>query len=180
MAGDRSPSFFLEPVRQLLAGQPQLATQLNIIFAGEADFRNRSVFEQYAMPQVHYLGKVSFTEAQYLQQRADMLLVIDNPITKPEMAMFFPSKLLDYMVARKRVLAITTKGSATDGVMQDLKGEVLAHKDTAGIKEALRNAIHEYATRNQTYFQSGAVPEKYEAKYNANRLAQLLKSVVHA
>ena len=86
-------------------------------------FKNRSVFEKYAMPSVHYLGKVSFTEAQYLQQKADMLLLIDNPIDNPAHAMYFPSKLLDYMVAGKRILAITTKGSATDDVMHDIQGK---------------------------------------------------------
>ena len=85
MAGDRSPSFFLEPLKQLFDEDAQLANKINVIFAGEADFKNRSVFEKYAMPGFRFvfLGKVSFTEAQYLQQKADMLLLIDDPMDEP-------------------------------------------------------------------------------------------------
>lgn len=180
MAGERSPSYFLEPLSELLTVKPEVSSKVNIIFAGEADYRNRAVFEKYKMSLVHYLGKVSFTEAQYLQRQARLLLVIDNPIAKPEMAMFFPSKLLDYMVAKKRVLAITTKGSATDLVMQDLKGDVFGHANKEQIMEAIEQAIAEFEKGNDAYFQSEKVPEKYEAKYNAGRLAELIKKIVNA
>jgi len=98
MAADRSPSFFLEPLRQLVADEPQFSDKIMVVFAGEADFRNRSVFEKYRMPCVHYLGKLLFSEALYLQQRSNKLLLIDKPIEDSRDAMYFPSKLLDYMV----------------------------------------------------------------------------------
>ena len=104
------------------------------------------------MPSVHYLGKVSFTEAQYLQQKADMLLLIDNPIDNPAHAMYFPSKLLDYMVAGKRILAITTKGSATDDVMHDLKGDVVEHSDVDNIRKLISQAVWKFSMQDDEYF----------------------------
>ena len=38
MAGDRSPSFFLEPLQQLINENAELTKKINVIFAGEADF----------------------------------------------------------------------------------------------------------------------------------------------
>ena len=149
------------------------------MFAGEADFRNRSVFEKYRMPCVHYLGKLLFSEALYLQQQSNMLLLIDNPIENPRHAMYFPSKLLDYMVTQKRIMAITTKGSATDMVMKDLKGDVLEHKNVAEIKEVIGKAICKFYEEDNDYFLNPSIPQKYEAKYNADRLAQLIKDVVN-
>jgi len=178
MAADRSPSFFLEPLRQLVADEPQFSDKIMVVFAGEADFRNRSVFEKYRMPCVHYLGKLLFSEALYLQQRSNMLLLIDNPIEDSRHAMYFPSKLLDYMVTQKRIIAITTKGSATDMVMKDLKGDVLEHKNVKEIKEVIRQAICKFSEGDSDYFFNRLIPEKYEAKYNAGRLAQLIKDVV--
>ena len=179
MAGDRSPSFFLEPLRQLIADEPRFSDQITVVFAGEADFRNRSVFEKYRMPCVHYLGKLLFSEALYLQQQSNMLLLIDNPIEDFRHAMYFPSKLLDYMVTQKRIMAITTKGSATDMVMKDLKGDVLNHKDVAEIKEVIRKAICKFSEGDSDYFLNRSIPDKYEARYNAGRLAQLIKDVVN-
>jgi hypothetical protein len=179
MAVDRSPSFFLEPLRQLLTEQPQFSDRITVIFAGEADFKNRSVFENYAISSVHYLGKLPFSEALSLQRRADILLVIDNPIENPERAMYFPSKLLDYMVTQKRIMAITTKGSATDTVMKDLKGDVLEHKNVAEIKDVIKKAICKFGEGDKDYFLNPSIPQKYEAKYNADRLAQLIKDVAN-
>lgn len=179
MAGDRSPSFFLEPLRQLISDEPHLSDQINVVFAGEADFKNRSVFEKYRMPCVRYLGKLLFSEALYLQQQSDMLLLIDNPIKDYRHAMYFPSKLLDYMVTQKRIMAITTKGSATDMVMKDLKGDVRNHKDVAEIKEVIRQAICRFSEGDTDYFFNRSIPEKYEARYNAGRLAQLIKDVAN-
>lgn len=180
MAGDRSPHFFLEPLRQLITEQPQLSEKFFVIFAGEADSGNRSVFEKYSMSSVHFLGKIPFTEAQYLQQRSNMLLLIDNPIENSGQAMYFPSKLLDYMVTQKRIMAITTKGSTTDLVMQDLKGDVIGHREVTKIKNAIHKAICKFCEGDDVYFFSSSIPEKYEAKYNAGRLAQLIKDVVNA
>jgi hypothetical protein len=180
MAADRSPSFFLEPLRQLITEQPQLSDKVTVVFAGEADFKNRSVFEKYAMPSVHYLGKLPFSEALYLQRRADMLLLIDNPIEDPKQAMYFPSKLLDYMVTQKRIMAITTKGSATDIVMKDLKGDVLGHKNVNEIKDVIKKTVCKFGDGDSDYFLNPSIPQKYEAKYNADRLAQLIKDVVDA
>jgi hypothetical protein len=130
------------------------------------------------MPSVHYLGKISFTEAQYLQQKANLLLLIDNPIANPAHAMYFPSKLLDYMVAGKRVLAITTKGSATDDVMKDLKGDVVGHNEVDQIRKLLSEAVCKFSKQEDEYFLNAAIPGKYAAKINAERLAQLIKDVV--
>ena len=179
MASDRSPSFFLEPLRQLITEEPHFSDKITVVFAGEADFRNRSVFEKYRMPCVHYLGKLLFSEALYLQQRSNMLLLIDNPIEDSRHAMYFPSKLLDYMVTQKRIIAITTKGSATDMVMKDLKGDVLEHKNVAEIKEVIRQSICKFSEGDSNYFFNPSIPEKYEAKYNAGRLAQLIKDAVN-
>ena len=110
LAGSRSPEYFLEPLKQLINDKPALAESMEVIFAGDVDAKNRAVFQNYYLPCVNWIGKISFKEALELQQSANYLLLIDSPIKDVSKSMFFPSKLLDYMVARKRILAITTKG----------------------------------------------------------------------
>jgi hypothetical protein len=148
-----------------------------VIFAGEADHRNRSVFAQYSLSFVSYLGKVSYEEALTLQRQADYLVVIDSPIDDPAMSMFFPSKLLDYMVAGKRILAITTKGSATDEVMSDLQGDVCTHTDVRGIEKKIHLALAAFERNDIAYLTNTCIPEKYEAGYNAERLLHLIQQL---
>lgn len=170
LADSRSPEFLLKPMNELFDNNPELTDQLEVVFAGDVDARNRAVFQSYNLPFVKWVGKISFKEALRLQQSADYLVVIDNPIDDPAKSMFFPSKLLDYMVARKRILAITTKGSASGLVMRDLKGDVCDHNDTEAIKSTILKALDAFKNEEKDYLSNDHPPEKYEASYNAQRL----------
>jgi hypothetical protein len=178
MASGRSPRYFLEPLQRLLAKQPLLRERIVVIFAGEADRRNRKVFRDYASLPVHYLGKIPFGAAQYLQQRADLLLLIDTPVADRDRAMYFPSKLIDYMSAGKRILAIAAPGSVAEVVMRDLSGSVANHDDIDRIADRIGDAIEAFASGSGG--ELPVLPEppiEYEARHNADRLADLLKRV---
>jgi glycosyltransferase involved in cell wall biosynthesis len=170
LAAARSPEFLLKPLKELYKQDADLANQLEVIFAGEADAKNRAIFHQYELPFVKWLGKLPFHEALRLQRSADYLVVIDNPIEDPAMSMFFPSKLLDYMVARKRIIAITTRGSASDRVMQDLKGDVCSHDEGEKIKASVLKALTAFHAGDNNYLFNDQPPVKYEAAHNAERL----------
>ncbi len=170
LAEERSPEFLLRPLKELFDQKPALTDQIEVVFAGDADSRNRAVFQSYNLPFVKWIGKIPFQEALRLQQSSNYLVVIDNPISDPSLSMFFPSKLLDYMVARKRILAITTKGSASDQVMRDLKGDVCSHDETETIKQAIVMAVEAFAKGDKDYLTNERPPQKYEAHYNADRL----------
>lgn len=177
LSGKRSPEFFLNPLSELLSENSDLGNKIEVVFAGDVDRENRAVFEKYSLPCVKWIGKISYSEALALQKNADLLMVIDNPITDASMSMFFPSKLLDYMVAGKRILAITTNGSATHLVMKDLKGDVCTHESKDKIKDAILNGYHAYCENNKEYLQNSEAPEKYEAAFNAARLHDLIIKV---
>lgn len=170
LADTRSPEYLLRPLKELYEQNPSLHDKLEVIFAGEMDARNRVVFNRYELPFVKWLGRVSFQEALQLQRSADYLVAIDFPVDDPEMAVFFLSKLLDYMLARKRILALTTAGSATDLAMRDLKGDVCNRNDLSSIKKAIVDALSAFERNDKEYLINEKPPEKYEASYNANRL----------
>ncbi len=170
LAGSRSPEYFLEPLKQLINDKPALAESMEVIFAGDVDAKNRAVFQNYSLPCVNWIGKISFKEALELQQSANYLLLIDSPIKDVSKSMFFPSKLLDYMVARKRILAITTKGSAAYEVMQDLKGDVCSYNETEEIKNSIIRTYDAFQKGDNNYLANDKPPEKYEASWNADRL----------
>jgi len=179
LAYDRSPEYLLEPLNELFKEDPSLKDRLEVIFAGDADARNRAVFQRYNLPFIKWLGKLSFKEALQLQRSANYLVVIDSPINDPSLSMFFPSKLLDYMVARKRILAITTPGSASDLVMRDLKGDVCSHQAKEQIKEAIKKAMAAFQRSETAYLLNESPPQKYEASYNAGRLYAEINELLH-
>lgn len=172
LADTRSPEFLLRPLKELYEENPDLADKLEVIFAGNMDAKNRAAFSRYNLPFVKWLRWLPFKEALELQRTADYLVAIDFPIDDPEMAMFFLSKLLDYMVSRKRILTLTTAGSASDMAMRDLKGDVCGRNDVGSIKKAILAALSAFERGDKEYLVNERAPEKYEASYNANRLYQ--------
>lgn len=179
LAYDRSPGYLLEPLSELYKEDPSVGERLEVIFAGDVDARNRAVFQQYELPFVKWLGKIPFKEALQLQRSAHYLVVIDSPIADPSLSMFFPSKLLDYMVAKKRILAITTPGSASDLVMRDLKGDVCGHREKEKIKQSIQRAISAFQHHENDFLLNDTAPEKYEASYNAGRLYEAINQLLH-
>jgi len=170
LAYDRSATFFLAPLEKMYNENPEISNQLEVIFAGDADSKNRSVFKNCRLPFVNWIGNVSFDESLKLQQSAHYLLAIDFPVDEPKDAMFFLSKLLDYMVAGKRILLLTVHGSASHEAVRDLKSDVCGRNDCHAIEMFLKKALQEHTTGNNSYFMNSTLPEIYEAEYNSNRL----------
>ena len=180
MAAERSPEYLLKPIFEAYQRDKTLGDHLEVVLAGEADAQNRKVISDYAMPFVKWLGKISYKEALALQRTANYLVVIDNPIADASQAVFFPSKLLDYMLARRRILAITSTGSATWQVMQDLTGDTCQHEEPAKVEQYIYLALNAFQAGNIDYLESVAPPTRYEAKYNADRLYAELKQLLNA
>lgn len=179
LAGSRSPAYFLKPLSELINSRPDIAENLEVIFAGDVDGKNRAVFQQYTLSCVKWIGKISFKEALQLQQSANYLLLIDSPIKDVSKSMFFPSKLLDYMVARKRILTITTKGSAAYEVMQDLKGDICSYNEIEKIKDSIIRTYEAFLCGDKNYLANDIPPEKYEASWNSGRLYNQIIDLLH-
>ncbi len=178
LAYDRSATFFLAPLEKMYNENPGISNHIEVIFAGDVDSKNRSVFKNCRLPFVNWIGNVSFDESLKLQRSANYLLAIDFPVDDPEKAMFFLSKLLDYMVAGKRILLLTAIGSASHEAVRDLNADVCNRNDSHAIEMFLKRALQEYLIGNNAYFKNTTLPDIYEAHYNANRLYNDFKDVL--
>lgn len=172
------PADLLKPLSELAAEYPDIADRIEVIFAGDADAPSRAAFKTYDLSFVKWVGKVSLKEALRLQATADYLLAIDNPIRDPKMSLLFLSKLLDYMLAQKRILLLTTKGSASDEAIQDMKADACAHSDVDAIKTAILNALSAFEAGDEGYLVNDAPPRQYAAFYNAERLYNEIISLI--
>jgi glycosyltransferase involved in cell wall biosynthesis len=174
---DRSAVYILEALKDIKRDNPETLNFLEIVFAGAMDRKNRAIFEEQDFSCVKHLGLLSFEEALQLQRTANILLVIDNPLKNDKDAMFFPSKLLDYIVARKRILAITTRNSSSFEVVEGKLGNCVEHYNTKGLVKFIGDAVKAFMKKDIGYFSQDTVEEKYSAAYNAKRLGNLFRSL---
>ena len=78
---------------------------------------------------------------------ADMLLILDAPV---EQSVFFPSKLVDYIGAKRPIFALTPEGACAD-ILRKVGGLVASPSSVESIKDGLVMAIRR--------MKSGTAPE---------------------
>lgn len=176
---NRDISWFLKAFDQLRLAHRSIAEDFEVIFAGSMDRRNAVLFSNCKHMEINHVGLLSFQEALNLQNSADLLLLIDTPIDDPSRAVFFPSKLLDYMLAKRRVLAITDRNSVTwDVVMNSEMGDVVEHRNTAELVKLLIDTWSAWDIGNKNFFELKHAECKYEARLNAQVLADKMERLI--
>jgi glycosyltransferase involved in cell wall biosynthesis len=174
----RSVSYIIDALKILEAKNPLAAARFEFTFAGAMDSFNKSFFEKSTFANLRHLGLLPYNEALELQRKADILLVIDNPIDNPDKAVFFPSKLLDYMLMQRNILAVTTPGGSTDKIIKKMDAISFSHSDQDGLVAALLSIFEAYESRNESFFYKKSIDDSYSADYNAKRLLQTFESLL--
>jgi glycosyltransferase involved in cell wall biosynthesis len=175
---ERGPQYILDPLKSLFDKDPTIIDYLEVIFAGDMDRANKAIFHTYELPFVKHIGQLPYTEAIALQRQAHLLFVIDNPITKPEFAMFFPSKLLDYMMAQRRIFAITTSNSSTYKFLEKLHYQSFNHSETEKTADYIRFCLQQWKDKSYDYFLQPELLEEFSAETQAKKLVSLFKQLV--
>lgn len=176
MAGNRSPEPFLKAIAEL---PPETQNKLDITFSGYTDRQNANLFDVYKSECVNFLGHLAtYQEAIALQKSADVLLLIDFPIKEKEKRMYFLSKILDYMVARKYILATTGSGSTCESIINGKLGACFEEEDINGIKNHLVYLIEQFEQHGPDFFNKDNINSEFDAQNNAERLLELIDMTI--
>jgi glycosyltransferase involved in cell wall biosynthesis len=175
---NRSVSYLIEALDILNKEHPRVLDVFEFIFAGAMDSYNKSFFEKSAFVNLKHLGLLPYNEALDLQRTADILLLIDNPIDNPDKAVFFPSKLLDYMLMQRNILAITTLGGTSDDLLKSIDAIAVSHSDKNGLVAALLDIHKAHTEKDNSFFFRENIDEHFSAEYNAKRLVETFESLL--
>jgi glycosyltransferase involved in cell wall biosynthesis len=173
LANTRTARPLLEALNALGHQVPLLTEKCEILFAGDMDRKNRTLFTEFQLPFVRHLGLIPMDEAMSLQRSADLLIVIDSKISDPRKAVFFPSKLLDYSILRKSILAITDKGSVTNDFVRNQGGICFAHDEIHELSEWLKSFL-----LGDTRVQMKPLDSKFGSDYQARRLVGIFEKIL--
>ncbi|HYG73853.1 MAG TPA: hypothetical protein VEK08_02380 [Planctomycetota bacterium] len=105
----RSPAKLYEAIAALSKQHADLAAKLHFWQIGEMDESFVNLEREHGVAgNVQLFSPVSYLESLAVMKAADVLLLIDSPVRR---SVFLPSKLVDYLGARKPILGLTPKGS---------------------------------------------------------------------
>jgi hypothetical protein len=177
----RTPLPLLQAIRKFWTSDPdQTESSVQFIFSGEMTRANKALFDSYIdVPLIKHVGIIPYSSVMELQKRADVLINIDSDIKDPEQAVFLPSKLLDYMIAQRRIMAITNRYSTTHEVVHGKLGDCFEFDDIGGMISFFRSAYETFKKKQKNYFYVDGRGEEFSAKQNARRLFLLLKELTH-
>jgi glycosyltransferase involved in cell wall biosynthesis len=128
MDPDRAPFHVAEAVAR--ARDRRSAPNLFLDVYGRADARTASRLRAYDGTRYH--GQVPFAVAQKAQAEASALVMVDYELSGDQ-AMYLPSKLLDYLVAGRPIIAITTPSSYTAHLVEGRLGRCFRRSETDAI-----------------------------------------------
>lgn len=177
LTGKRSPSYIFDLLKYLEQTGFDTNAKIDIIFAGDADQYNRNIIKENPFPCFSYLGRLSYDESKALQKKADLLLCIEDPVAEEGASMFFPSKLLDYVVAQKSIVSITPNGSEVADISERYQWKHFEHADVEGLAGYVRAVSAEFDTAAPAFEKIQEPPAAFNAKENAERLVNLFKQL---
>lgn len=178
LIGSRSPAPVIAALERLAATRPEVRRDIEVVFAGLCDRENAALLARHA-DDVDYLGNVPLQQALAQQRGADVLLLLDSAFDDPALAMFFPSKLLDYVTAQRRVIGITDRDSTSWQVIGQLGlGDRVAHRDVDGLCRVLVDTWAAWKQGDRSHFERSGGAEHLESGFNARRLMEIFRAVL--
>jgi glycosyltransferase involved in cell wall biosynthesis len=175
LSGNRGPIHIINVIEHLRQKGFDVDNKIELILAGDIDRRNRAVLEDNKHPYLRFLGRRTYDEARELQKSAHLLLIIEEPLKDVSKAMFFPSKILDYLMARRRMFAITSKNSQVDMIFNKQGWESFDHLELDKAADFIKKSYLQL--NNPEHFIQNNLPTDFDAQRNAQRLVRLMKSL---
>ncbi|MBI4773475.1 MAG: hypothetical protein HY788_04710 [Deltaproteobacteria bacterium] len=144
--GPRTPSPLLSGIDLLRQQEPAAVADLDVVLLGaQSENVEREIRKYNLEGTVRRLPAIPYLKCLAVLQDADVLLVIDPPFdTNP----FFPSKLVDYLGARRPILGLTPPKGPTAQILRSVDQPIVSpweHNLIARQLSRLRHAWREGA-----------------------------------
>ncbi len=167
----RNPMFYLQTIKEFLESPTTERNKLNFLFTGPITQSNKKIFDKFiSIPEVNHLGLLDYGEMMNLQANAHVLVNIDTDIQDPKHSVFFPSKLLEYFAAGRRILAITNNHSVTYDVIQNNFGDCVEFGDTSALKVLFNTYLKKFLEEKEEFFALSNNIQAYGAEFNTCQL----------
>ena len=138
--GSRNPAVLLEAARLFLEDRPELAGTLRFDFYGNCDANSKRLFREFPREGVvTFHGRVSRSDSLAAMREADLLVLIQN--VADYSAETIPSKVYEYLVAGRPILALAHRNPELAGMLTGLGHTVAEAADVGSVRSAL-SEIH--------------------------------------
>jgi glycosyltransferase involved in cell wall biosynthesis len=176
--GNRNVHAFLHAVELAVDTRPDLIENSEFIFIGFFGDDSINRINQSKLTNIKYLGPLSMQDALQKQHEATVLIAIDGAAESEIYELFFPSKLLDYLAAKRPIIALTGKDSTTYNVIEKRFGKCFHEDNLSELPSYIISIFDSYRNQDKDIFSVFSNIDEYSASKNASRLQEMLNEVV--
>lgn len=171
--GRRSPEPLFFALERLFARRPDLRDRLNIELVGHVPHEMLQTSAARSLPAgtITHVPNVSYLESLEKMYDSDILLLIEADVKQN---LFVPSKLSDYMGARRPIVGIAPPGGSWD-VLEKLQCWRASPADIDGISRAVEGAIAFVKEGAQGQWCDEGYRIEHSSETVANRISAVLE-----
>lgn len=168
-------SSFLQALKVLRCEHPELASEIQVVFAGSFGQQSRVLLKEWGLQEmVRPLGYVLHRESVKLLTKFRVLLLTLND--EPGIDLTYPGKLFEYLAAGKTILALVPEGATANLIRSLNAGLIVPPNDVEGIKEAIID-LYKYYKEGNSLSRIYNDLQRFERRTLTERLAQCLDAV---
>lgn len=179
LSNKRSVDCLLDVISSINQLNKNILHNVEFIFAGQFDRKNRALINRTKIKSIYNKGLLSYFDSISLQRTGLVLLVIEAKFENEENAIFFPSKLLDYIITNKHIIAITNYNSQIRTILKNSNAKCFDHSEIKSLQKHILYLIKEFNLKNFDAFKSNSnINNEYSADLNAQKLSLLIQSTI--
>ena len=172
--GPRSGSMLWEVLADMRAHRGTLGRSIVFELYGELHDGCKSQVEHLVRDGVVRLcGKVDYLTSLAVMRDADVLLLVDAPAGDGTPSIFFPSKLADYLGARKPILGVTPTAGASARILRESSNIVVDVHDRDALSDGINESVYQQCDPESNKMRS---VDKYDYRSVGARLVSILES----
>lgn len=164
--GERNGLEFLKAIAKIKKENNKLYNQIEIHFFGKISKEHEDIINTYNLDNVKLEGFVNYVDSLKKMKESDYLLCIDAFLEEGE-NVFFPSKLVDYIGAKKPIIGIVPKEGTSARILKELNMPILQNKS---------NEIYKYLVDNINKKKN--IDTKKAEKYSSINISKYMDTLI--
>lgn len=172
LLSERNPLVLWKVLSEISSENPDFANDFRLQLAGTVSDEVLKSIAGFGLEKyLHYAGYVSHNEALQIQQKSQVLLLIE--INSEETRAIIPGKLFEYMAANRPILAIAPKGSDIQPLIEETKtGVFLDYAMETELKETILAFYKKYQSKDLRPEATGIT--QYSRRNLTKKLAEII------
>ena len=176
--GLRTPVPLFLAIKKLIEEKSDYVKNIEFIFIGAMPMEHKKIIKKLGIENiVKTINIVSYLKSLEYMKKSDYLLIIDAPSKKP--SVFQPAKTIDYLGAKKPILAITTKtGQTAERILSLQVGEIADIENIENIKNKIIKMYKNWQNNDNKYIINNSKIEPYNVKNVSKQLIEIFNQTI--